>query len=203
MFGVVALRVQGVRGPVPIDTVVAGKLDSPRLERAAASLRLTEAWPDGAAPPFVQYGVPLAAVAAVGGLAAMAWMRRDRGAVALCLLGPALALVLTDGVLKPLVDRRLHLGLAYPSGHTAGAASVAVVILVLAHRWKGWAGLALAAPVALSLPAAMGLALIRLDWHYPTDVVGGAAVGSATVLALAAAVGNGRRRNPSWSVDRG
>src|SRR5205085_9945502 len=114
--------------------------------------------------------------------------------------GPVTALLLTEAVAKPLVDRRHGLSLAYPSGHATGAAAVAALALVLSHRWRGWRGLAVASPVALALPAVMAVALVRLDWHYPTDVVGGLAVGAATVLALAAVVSKGRparkRRDP-------
>ena len=190
--GVVALRVHRGVAPLRIDQAVSAKLGSVRLGRLAARLGLTEAWPDGAAPHAVLYAVPVAALAALVALAVISWRRRDWGALVLCLAGPALALVLTDVVFKPLVDRRMHLSLAYPSGHATGAAAVAALALVLCHRWKGWRALAVVSPVALALPAVMGVALVRLNWHYPTDVVGGTAIGAATVLALAAVVGVGR-----------
>lgn len=187
----VALRVRGGSGPLRVDRIVTAKLRSARIGEAATRLRLTDGHglPDGLAPRAVAYAVPIAAVAALLGLAFVAWRRRDRGAVVLCLLGPVAAVFLTDSVAKPLVDRRMGIHLAYPSGHATGAAAVAVLALVLCHRWTGWRGLGIASPFALALPAVMGVALIRLNWHYPTDVLGGLAMGAATVLALAAALG--------------
>ncbi len=192
LAAMVAVRVRGGVGPSRFDQRVSDQLGSARLGRVAADLGLSQAWPDGAAPHAVLYAVPLAALTALVALGVIAWRRQDRGALALCLVGPATALLLTDAVAKPLVDRRLRLSLSYPSGHATGAAAVAVLALVLCHRWKGWRALVVASPVALALPAVMGVALVRLNWHYPTDVVGGTAVGAATVLALAALVGGGR-----------
>jgi len=109
-----------------------------------------------------------------------------------------MAVLLTDVVAKPIVGRRLGGGLAYPSGHATGAAAVAVMALLLVARWGGPRALLWFGPVALLLPILMGLALVRFGWHYPTDVVGGTAMGAATVLAVAAAVGFhwGRRSTP-------
>lgn len=189
-----ALRVHGDTAPLEIDRVVSEKLGSARLGEWAAQFRITSGHglPDGLAPHAVLYAVPLAALAALVGLLGLAWRRHDRGAMVLCLLGPAVALFLTDAIAKPLVGRRHGPSLAYPSGHATGAAAVAVLALVLCHRWKGWRAFALAAPIALAFPVVMGVALVRLNWHYPSDVVGGTAIGAATVLALAAAVSSAR-----------
>jgi len=138
----------------------------------------------------------LGALAGVVGLAGVAWYRHDGRALTMCVVGPALAIALTDVVLKPLVDRHLGPGLAYPSGHATGAAAVSVLALVLLHRWRGWRATARFAPVALALPVGTGLALVRLAFHYPTDVVGGTAMGTATVIALAVLL-NAQQRSPS------
>ena len=201
LFAVVAVgawRVRGRATPLAIDHVVTGKLRSPRIGQALTDLRLSGLW-DGLAPDTVRYTVPLAAVAAVTIVAGVAWRRRDWAALAVCLAGPPLAVLLTDVIAKPLVGRRLYWNLSYPSGHATGAAAVAAVVLVVCHRWKGWRALVVAAPLALALPAVMGVALVRLNWHYPTDVIGGVAMGAATVLALAAALGapqNALTRSP-------
>jgi len=133
----------------------------------------------------VGVGLPLGALIGVLGLAVIAWCRRDGRALILCLVGPALAVVMTDVVLKPLVDRHLGGGLAYPSGHATGAAAVSALMLILLHRWRGWRATAWLAPLAFAIPVGMGLALVRLAFHYPTDVVGGTAMGMATVIAVA------------------
>lgn len=113
-------------------------------------------------------------------------LRRWRGA-ALCLLGPGLAGGLTDYVLKPLIDRQIGFGLAYPSGHTTGAFAVAICAVVLlldrndlyveVRVLLGLLGIGLAAGVAASV--------IGLGYHYATDTVGGFCVALGVVLGVA------------------
>lgn len=191
LFGVVAViavRVRGGTMPLHVDNTASRIVGSSRLGQLAARAHMTPAWPHGALGVLVRWGLPLAAAAAVALLAAVAWSRRDHRAVALCLAGPVLAVVLTDLVLKPLVDRHHGAALAYPSGHATGAAAVATLAVLLLHRWRGWRAAALSTPLALALPVVMGVALVRLAFHYPTDVVGGTAMGVATVVAVAAAL---------------
>jgi membrane-associated phospholipid phosphatase len=73
---------------------------------------------------------------------------------------------------------------SFPSGHTTAAASIAVAALFVVpaqHRMT-------AAAVGLLLTAAVGISVLVLDWHYPTDVLGGllvvAAWGFATLAGL-------------------
>jgi membrane-associated phospholipid phosphatase len=57
---------------------------------------------------------------------------------------------------------------SFPSGHTTAAASIAVALLLVvpaAYRL-------LAAGVGAALTASVGLAVVVLAWHYPSDVVG-------------------------------
>ena len=91
-----------------------------------------------------------------------------------------------DNLLKAVVDRprppavvstltvRDHAdGSAYPSGHTTLAVAVAVAVLpLLPHRWR---------PVAIGLAVAVAVARMYVGVHWPTDLVGGAALG--TLLA--------------------
>jgi membrane-associated phospholipid phosphatase len=58
---------------------------------------------------------------------------------------------------------------SFPSGHTTAAASIALALLLVvpaAHRL-------LAAGVGAALVAAVGLSVVILGWHYPSDVLGG------------------------------
>ncbi len=107
-----------------------------------------------------------------------------------------------NGVVKASVDRaRPHLpdpvatahGLSFPSGH-AQAATVACGILILvflpvvarsARVWLYVSGVAVIAIVSFSR--------IALGVHYLSDVVGGAVIGSAWVLAMTAAFSAWRR----------
>lgn len=68
---------------------------------------------------------------------------------------------------------------SFPSGHTANAATIALVVWVLLPRvWTAIAG-------AVWI-VAMALSRTFLSVHWATDTLGGALVGAATVLLLAA-----------------
>jgi len=189
IVGVIALRVSGGTASSGVDRAISRVVvGSARLGKAGFRTDGALPWPNGAMRQLVLYGLPAAAVTIALGLALVAWWRRDVRVIALCLVGPALAVVTTHAVLKPIVDRHQGDGLAYPSAHATGAAAVAALVVILVYRWAGPRAAGWSAPFALALPAAMGVALIRLGWHYPTDVVGGNAMGAATVIALAVAL---------------
>ena len=114
--------------------------------------------------------------------------RRWRGALLAAIAVPA-AEVTTEYLLKPLVGRTLNGYLVFPSGHTTAVFVLAAVVTVLltgplrpriptAVRL----GLVLAAFVVASATAT---AMIAMDFHYFTDIVGGVAVAIGTVLATA------------------
>jgi membrane-associated phospholipid phosphatase len=105
---------------------------------------------------------------------------RDRIRALACLLGPPLALVTSELVVKPWVGRTLGGGLSYPSGSTVGASALgmALVLAVPARRRT----IAVVAATAYALW--MAIAVISLQWHYPTDAVAGLAYGTAVVLLL-------------------
>jgi undecaprenyl-diphosphatase len=131
--------------------------------------------------------VPLIAVSiavAVGCLIA----RRPNGVILAVTAVPVTAF-LDDTVLKHLVDRT-HLGqLSFPSGHTASAMTLATVLGVLLHdpSRRTTTRIARAALVAVAcvVTALVGVGVIGLRWHYFTDTLGGVALGTGTVLALA------------------
>jgi membrane-associated phospholipid phosphatase len=128
----------------------------------------------------------LTAALALGCLAA----RRVSGAM-LAVAGVAVASALTEWVVKPVVDRTItiHHYVSYPSGHTTGlfALSAALAVVLLSARparpWQAFRVAVVTGAVVVS--AAVGVAMIGLDFHYCTDTVAGAAVGTGVVLGVA------------------
>jgi undecaprenyl-diphosphatase len=113
--------------------------------------------------------------------------RRHRLAVTV-LVGMA-AVTALSSVLKHLVDRRIHGSfLSYPSGHTAAATAICLVlgmllsdVLMLGRSL----GTSLVLGVALIGGAAMAYAQIDLTAHYPTDTVGGCGCALLVIPATA------------------
>jgi membrane-associated phospholipid phosphatase len=114
--------------------------------------------------------------------------RRYRGAL-LVLIGVPAAAGLTELILKPLVDRTLTGFLSFPSTHVTSVSAMAVSAVVLltgpsrpalpaALRW-------LLSALALLAVAAVAVAMVALHFHYFTDTIGGAAVGTGTILLAA------------------
>ncbi|KOX28609.1 MULTISPECIES: phosphatase PAP2 family protein [unclassified Streptomyces] len=123
-----------------------------------------------------------AAMAAGGG-------RRGRRAAAAGVTAMAMAELLSNGVVKKLVERRRppkewipHSDVedrpdsfSFPSGHTAAAVAFTAAV---APTWP-WAGAACAVPTVL-----VAIERVHSGAHYPSDVAAGAAIG-LSVAALA------------------
>jgi membrane-associated phospholipid phosphatase len=123
--------------------------------------------------PFLLGGIGLA-------IALSIW--RDRPRALACLIGPIAAVLTTEHVAKPLVGRHLSAlgGDSYPSGTvTAAAALVTVITLAAPVLLRPLVGLA-----GLGVIGAVGVAVVGMRWHYPTDAFGGACVGVGAVLTL-------------------
>jgi membrane-associated phospholipid phosphatase len=134
----------------------------------------------GSTGPLIAVSVAIA----VGCLLA----RRLNGAVLAACAVPVTAFA-DDAVLKHLFGRS-HLGqLSYPSGHAASAMTLATVLGVLLHDPAQRAAPRLAraglVAAACAATAAVAIGVVGLRWHYCTDAVGGIALGTGTVLALA------------------
>ena len=135
---------------------------------------------------------------------ACAAARRWSGA-ALAVVAVPLAVGLTEYVLKPSVGQAI--GQSFPSGHATSMFALAATCAVLLadpprRRVPGGVRLLLAL-AALGLAVAVAVAMVAIGAHVFTDAVGGAAVGTAVVLAcaltldlLASAV-DARRREPA------
>lgn len=190
-LGLTAL-VWHTQGPVGLDRALL------RLTAASATRLLIEGRP--LAPP-PERTVPLGSsegvlvMAAVAALVAVAW--GDWTGALLALLAPGLTGALTEYLLKPLVTPvSLGTGRGFPSGHAGGVASVAVVaVLLMARRWGRVPALVLA-PLAVLPVGLVGEALVRLAYHYPTDVIGGILLASVVALGLHAVLPSSERFSP-------
>lgn len=163
----------GTAHPGQLDEVLTSWVRSAVGDRSAAADALT--WTSS--PPVVY---ALIAATAVAGLA-----RRQREFAALAVASPALAVALVELAGKPLVDRHLAHYLCYPSGHAVSAVS-ALTVAVL-----GFAAGACPKRRLLALAVwgagtcAVALGLVAMNYHYPTDVLGGVGVALGTALPSA------------------
>lgn len=155
---------------------------------------------DGVQPPwrylalvFDFGGEPVGSTILVALIAAAFFVAHRVRTAVLSVLG-VVATVAVTTALKPIVGRTIHGHyLSYPSGHTAMATALALVIgLALADRLGRGRVAAMLIILSLALVAAvaMGWAEVALGAHYPTDAVGGFCAALAVVPATA------------WLVDR-
>lgn len=79
--------------------------------------------------------------------------------------------------------------LSYPSGHSAGIATLVTVALVLAWPRLAAPGRRVAVTAGAALAVLVGLTRVWLGAHYPSDVVGGLSLGVAWSLAVALVLG--------------
>jgi membrane-associated phospholipid phosphatase len=125
--------------------------------------------------------LPFALLTAAVGLVALL-----RGRVRAAVVVPAamVAANVTAQALQRVLETAPSVsGVAYPSGHTTAAASVALgLVLVLPARLRPPAAAAGGVVVALA-----GFALVLVGWHLPSDVAGGLLLtGAWLAMALAA-----------------
>ncbi|MFJ1762257.1 phosphatase PAP2 family protein [Amycolatopsis sp. NPDC088138] len=155
---------------------------------------------DGVRPPwryvalvFDFGGEPVGSTILVA-LIALAGFLAHRVRIAVLTVVGVLATVAVTTVLKPIVGRTIHGEfLSYPSGHTALATALALVIgLLVADRLHLGRAAAVTLLLVLAVVAglAMGWAEVALGAHYPTDAIGGFCAALAVVPAAA------------WVVDR-
>jgi membrane-associated phospholipid phosphatase len=195
-FGALAIFVLLDPAPTGIEAAVDRLLRAPQGSAAFALAR--------AVSVIGSAGV-VAALTVV--LAIIAWMFvRPRSIAVLCVAAPALAGV-GEIVMKAAVGRTRPVtssltgesGFSFPSGHTSGAAALAVIGLVvglmLCSGWRLRRGLV---GFAFLYAGAVGVSRVVLGAHYALDVVGGWLFGSAVALtALLVTVRVSSDRGPS------
>lgn len=104
--------------------------------------------------------------------------RRDRARGIACLIGPSVALVACELLVKPATGRTLGGVYSYPSGSTVGAAALATAAVLAASPRRR----TLVAAVGAVLSLWMSISVVALRWHYPSDALAGLAFGTGVVL---------------------
>ena len=175
VFVVLAVRYAG--------TSAAGRLDV-RVDNVVDPLASTHHWFVG---QIMRLGSPLFVVVLAIITAGLCLLLRRRWLAVLAIVGPGITGVATT-LLKPALGRTLDAAFAFPSGHTAGATALGLVLAFLAvslvqPRRAG--GLAMLAAGALTAGGAVGTAMIADNAHYPTDTVAGFCVAVVIVLVSA------------------
>ena len=136
-------------------------------------------------------GGPVPVFVAVFVIAVVMLLLRRLRAVALAVLAPPIAVVLTEAVLKPLIDRSPWGTYTFPSGHTTAAFSVATVLAVLLLDERNAGSRALRWPAVVAafvLATFVALGLVAAGYHFFSDTIGGAAVGIAVPVLVALAI---------------
>ncbi|WP_370651484.1 phosphatase PAP2 family protein [Frankia sp. Cj3] len=178
-LGVLSWKLAGTSGPTWFDASVQSRL----AHRFAHDQNLFRI--------IACLGAPVSVLVASVSLALLCGAIRAGRAALLCFFGPHLAGALAEWLLKPLVGRRFDGDLAFPSGHTTGAVSVAVLLAVLFLPTSAlgfrivWPARAAFLLIAITYGAGVGIALVILQAHYATDILGGIAVAVAVILTLA------------------
>jgi membrane-associated phospholipid phosphatase len=132
-------------------------------------------------------GEPVVVTAVAAAVVLACVLRRRYREAAFVAISVPLATAITELVLKPLIGRTSW-GNPFPSGHVTSVAALATVLTVLLARTstKAPRPLCLAlASMAFLITAAVALGVIGANMHHLSDAVGGAAVGTGTVLLIA------------------
>ena len=175
--GLVALAVhyRGVVGPGPFEAVL------------AVALRESLGGWTGALRALVVLGRPSTVILAALLMAVVALIAgQPRMAIVAAIAPP-----LTGGfvlILQPLISRTLDGHVALPSGHTAGATSVALVAALLAVSLAGRyrrSVAAIAGVLSLTVAGTVAVALVANGLHYVSDTVAGFLVAVTVVFAMA------------------
>lgn len=147
---------------------------------------------------LAEFGSAPSVVACALGLALLAVLLARRRLAVLAVVGPGLTGVATT-LLKPAFDRTLGGAYVYPSGHTAGGTALALVaalLLISVIRAGPAVGASLLAGAALLAGGTVGVGMVAMGVHYPTDAVGGLATAVAVVLGSALVIDAVADRRP-------
>jgi undecaprenyl-diphosphatase len=149
---------------------------------------------------LVKLGSPGYVIGFTAALTLLCVLRRRWRATVFAAAGIVAAAVLSELVLKPLVNRHVGEVYEFPSGHTTGAFAVAVTAAVLLLEGRGLRSpiRVLLALVSIVLAFGVGAAVIALGYHYTTDAFAGFCVALGVVLAVALLIDLAADRLPQF-----
>lgn len=145
----------------------------------------------GGASTLLRFSSPALSIGMLGLVVVFAALLRRWDVVALAAIAPAVAVVLTECVLKPMIGRPLTLdGISargvFPSGHETAVTSTALVLLIVAGQRPLRARVRAVVIAALAVWAVVSaVGLVRTFSHYATDTIGAVCVSVAVVCLLA------------------
>jgi undecaprenyl-diphosphatase len=186
VFTVLAVRYAGTSGAGPFDA----RVDAVINPIGVAHHRTTHF--------TAALGSPFSVITLALVLAALCYRLDRRRLAVLAIVGPGITGVLTTG-LKPLLGRTIGDGFAYPSGHTGGATAlglVAALLVISLARPGRAAGIGIVAASGVLCGGVVGMAMVAIGAHYPTDVVGGYCTAVAVVCGAALALDRKAERRP-------
>ena len=175
-----------IMGKVVVNSAAINSLDQRVadwfVEQRTPDLDVTSKWGSGLADTFVKIAVT-ALVAIAMRLAWKRW-REPLMMVVPLVLEAAAFITVTYLVARPRPENGLEsspVDSSFPSGHVAAAAAYsALVIIVFWHTRKFWAR-ALVIIVSVVVPVVVALSRMYRGMHFLSDVIGGAALGLASV----------------------
>jgi membrane-associated phospholipid phosphatase len=152
---------------------------------------------DGLMLVFPWFGTNISLIPAIALVVWWLWAKERRPHPAMRLAVVQLGSYLLNPTLKALSDRDRpelvpHRGwygwTSYPSGHAIASISVLITLAIVLYRVKGWRW-----PFVAAIPIILASIYSRLylGVHWPTDVLGGVAVGLVWLAATSYAFRNG------------
>lgn len=120
------------------------------------------------------------------------------------LLSTLVKAVIKTAVARPRPEESLFLieqsGFAYPSGHAMTGMAVYLLLLVLTREYiTDSKKKNLLSVIFVFVAFAVGISRVYLGVHFPTDVIGGWALGTATVIVSLMIWDNLKKRSPYCS----
>ena len=112
--------------------------------------------------------------------------------VAYAALGAA-ALVISEQVAKPLVQRTFDTEFTFPSGHVTAVSATAVALWLALYPLLGTRGRNITLVLGIAWTLLMSLAVVGAEWHTPLDAVG------SILLSLGIVTGGAALLEPACS----